>query len=504
MTADGKATAGAQAARRGEPAGGPLTAPLTALPRAVIVIAAATVAVLLAVSPWYGYHRDELYFRMLGERPRLGYFDTPPMTPIIARLSTAVFGDTVVALRIFPALCTGALIVLVALAARELGGGRAAQILAAAATATSVLPLLAGHSLLTLTPDLLLWSAVTLCLLRVLLRRDGRCWLWMGVLCGIAAYNRDLIVVLLGGVGLGILVAGPREVLRDRRLWIGALLALAIASPNLVYQVTHDWPQLQMAEALRIDEGSDNRAAFVPLQLVLLGPVQAVLCAAGWLRLWRNRPVRSLAIAYPVACALILYSGGRPDYTGGFLLYLLAAGCVSAAGWRWRKATVAALAVGGVTSIVVALPVVPAASLGETPVAAVNEVARESVGMRDVAAQTAAVVRGLPAEDRAGAVLLAVNYGEAGALRRWAAEFGLPRVYSGHNELWWWGPPPEGTRVVVSVGYPPAGLGTVFARCAPAGRLSGMPGEEQGVPITICHDPVRPWRELWPDLRNYS
>ncbi|MGI5155624.1 glycosyltransferase family 39 protein [Microbispora sp. CA-102843] len=479
-------------------------APLTGPPRAVVAIAAATVAVLLAVSPWYGYHRDELYFRMLGERPRLGYFDTPPMTPMIARLSTTIFGDTVVALRIVPALCAGALVVLVALAARELGGGRTAQILAAAGTATSVLPLLAGHALLTLTPDLVLWSAVTLCLLRVLLRGNGRYWLWVGALCGIAAYNRDLIVVLLAGVGLGILVAGPREVLRDRRLWAGALLALAIASPNLLYQATHDWPQFQMAQALKIDEGADNRAAFVPLQLVLLGPVQAVVCVAGWLRLWRNRRVRSLAIAYPVACALVLYSGGRPDYTGAFLLYLFAAGCVTAAGWRWRRALVAALAVNAVVAVVIALPVVPAASLAGTPVAAVNEVARESVGMRDLAAQTARVVNGLPAGERAGAVLLAGNYGEAGALRRWVGEFGLPAVFSGHNELWWWGPPPEGTRVVVAVGYPPAYLATAFARCAPAGRLSGMPGEEQGVPITVCHDPVRPWRELWPSMRHYS
>ncbi|MBE3012571.1 glycosyltransferase family 39 protein [Microbispora sp. NEAU-D428] len=509
MTADDRVTGGTPATRddagRAAPGGDVRAgAPLTGPPRAVVAIAAATVAVLLAVSPWYGYHRDELYFRMLGERPRLGYFDTPPLTPMIARVSTAIFGDTVVALRIVPALCAGALVVLVALAARELGGGRAAQILAAAGTATSVLPLVAGHALLTLTPDLVLWSAVTLCLLRVLLGGDGRYWLWVGALSGIAAYNRDLIVVLLGSAGLGILVAGPREVLRDRRLWAGALLALAIASPNLLYQATHDWPQFQMAEALRIDEGADNRATFVPLQIVLLGPAQAVVCVAGWLRLWRNRRVRSLAIAYPVACALVLCSGGRPDYTGAFLLYLFAAGCVTAAGWRRRGVLVAALAVDAVVAVVVALPVVPAASLAGTPVAAINEVARESVGMRDLAAQTARVVNGLPAGERAGAVLLAANYGEAGALRRWAGEFGLPAVYSGHNELWWWGPPPEGTRVVVSVGYPPAELGTVFARCTLAGRLSGMPGEEQGVPITVCRDPVRSWQELWPRTRHYS
>ncbi|RGA06252.1 hypothetical protein DI270_004195 [Microbispora triticiradicis] len=486
--------------------------PSIGLPRAVIALAGAVVAVLLAVSPWYGYHRDELYFRMLGERPRLGYFDTPPLTPMIARLSTAVFGDTVVALRIVPALCAGTLVLLAALIARELSprdldAGRAAQVLAAAGTAGAVLPLIAGHSLLTLTPDLVLWLAVTLCLLRVLLRGDGRYWLWTGLLAGIASYNRDLIVLLLACAGLGLLVTGPREVLRDRRLWLGALLALAIASPNLVYQVTHDWPQLQMAEALRADEGADNRIAFVPLQILLLGPPQAVVCVAGLLRLWRDRRVRrvrSLALAYPVACALVLLSGGRPDYTGAFLLYLFAAGCVTAAGWRRRTVLVVALAANAVVAVVLALPVVPAASLAGTPVAAINEVARESVGMRDLAAQVGQVVGTLPADERAGAVLLAGNYGEAGALRRWAGDFGLPAVHSGHNELWWWGPPPEGTQVAVSVGYPPGRLRTVFATCSVAGTVTGMPGEEQGVPITVCRDPLRPWRDLWPLARHYS
>src|SRR5688572_6394490 len=96
--------------------------------RPVTAIALALLAVLLAVSPWYGYHRDELYFRMLGESPALGYFDTPPLAPMIARVSVSVFGDTVIALRIVPALCAALVVVLVGLICRELGGGRGAQL----------------------------------------------------------------------------------------------------------------------------------------------------------------------------------------------------------------------------------------------------------------------------------------------------------------------------------------------------------------------------------------
>ncbi|GII54787.1 hypothetical protein Pth03_31760 [Planotetraspora thailandica] len=467
-------------------------------------IAAATTLLLLAVSPWYGYHRDELYFRLLGEHPKIGYFDTPPLTPMIARVSTALFGDTVVALRVVPALCTGALIVLIALMARELGGDRSAQVLAAAGTATGLLPLVGGHTLLTLTPDLVLWTTVVVMLLRVLLRGDGRYWPAIGLVSGVATYNRDLIVMLLASVGVGVLVAGPRRIFADRRLWLGALIAVVVAAPNLIYQMTHGWPQFQMAAALGADDGANNRVTFVPLQILLLGVPQFVIGIAGWRRLWRNRATRAPAIAYPVACAFTLYSGGRPDYVGAFLLYLFAAGCVSAAGWRLRGLTVGALAVSGALMAVVALPVVPAASLDGSPVATINEVARESVGMHDVADQVAWVVRTLSPTDRAQAVLLAGNYGEAGAFDRWAGDFGLPKVYSGHNELWWWGPPPETARVVVAVNYDERFLSARFARCSTAGSLHGMPGEEDGVPIVVCHDPLRPWREMWPDMRHYS
>ncbi|GLX00748.1 glycosyltransferase family 39 protein [Microtetraspora sp. NBRC 16547] len=477
--------------------------------RPVGAVALAVTGVLLAVSPWYGYHRDELYFRLLGQHHRLGYFDTPPLTPLVARISTALFGDTVAALRVVPALLTGVLVVLVACVARELGGSRTAQILAAAGTATGLFPLVAGHALLTLTLDLPLWTAAILFILRALLRGDGRWWFAAGAVVGVAAYNRQLIVLLLIGVGAGLLLAGPRAVLRDPRLWLGALFALAIAAPNVVYQSTHEWPQLQMAAALKIDEGADNRVTFVPLQLVLVSWPLIPVMVAGWIRLWRDRVTRSAAIAYPLCCALALYSGGRPDYVAGLLLLLFAAGCAPTVEWltgrhRRRVLVVAAVALGALNNVVFALPVIPAASLRGTPVALANEVARESVGWPGFAAQVAAVVRALPARDRARAVLLASNYGEAGALDRWAGTYDLPPVHSPHNELYWWGPPPETARVAVVVGAPSSFLTGRFARCDRTASIDGMAGEEQGVPVTVCRDPVTSWTALWPELRHYS
>lgn len=83
--------------------------------------AAALTVVLLVAAPGYGYHRDELYFRLLGKNLAWGYVDQPPLTPALARLSTAVFGDNLVAIRIPAAICAALIVVLAAALARELG-----------------------------------------------------------------------------------------------------------------------------------------------------------------------------------------------------------------------------------------------------------------------------------------------------------------------------------------------------------------------------------------------
>jgi len=59
----------------------------------ILTVAAVELLLLVATANRYGYHRDELYFRML--EPAWGYVDQPPLTPILARGAAALIGDTV-------------------------------------------------------------------------------------------------------------------------------------------------------------------------------------------------------------------------------------------------------------------------------------------------------------------------------------------------------------------------------------------------------------------------
>ena len=73
----------------------------------VVGIAAAHVAVHLAFSARYGYHRDELYFLATARHLAWGFVDQPPLTPAVAWLAQALFGDSLVGLRLLPVLATG-------------------------------------------------------------------------------------------------------------------------------------------------------------------------------------------------------------------------------------------------------------------------------------------------------------------------------------------------------------------------------------------------------------
>lgn len=478
------------------------------------VVVAVQVAVLTAFSGRYGFHRDELYFLAAGDRPAWGYVDQPPLTPLLARAATALFGDSPSGLRVASTLIGAATVVVAALVAREFGGGRGAQLLTAAATALSGYVLVVTHMVSTASADLLVWTVVGLLMLRVLRTGDGRWWPAVGAAIGVGLLNKWLVLLLVAAVGVSVLAVGPRRVLRSGWLAAGVGIALLLAAPTLVWQAGHGWPLLTVATGISAEDGTENRALFVPLQLVYLSPLLVPVWVAGLVRLWRDpqlRWARGFALAYPVLCVEILLLGGKPYYAVPVLLVLVAAGTEPTLRWlgrgRGRQAVVGTAATVSIAgSVLTGLPVLPADQLG--PVLAVNQESGEQVGWPRFVDTVADAWRQIPPDQRPTAVIFTRNYGQAGAIEHYRPAHGLPRPYSGHMSYADWGPPPDGmTGPVLLVGRftDPAGQHALRG-CRVLARndnRAGLDNGEQGTPIALCTRLAAPWSTLWPTLRHY-
>jgi 4-amino-4-deoxy-L-arabinose transferase-like glycosyltransferase len=482
--------------------------------RPIAGIAVALAAVLTALSGRYGFHRDELYFMVAGDHLAWGYVDQPPLTPLLVKISTGIFGNTPMGLRVLSTLTAAAAVVVVALIARELGNDRRAQILAALCAAISGFLMGVGHLASTATYDLLAWMVIALLAIKLLRTGDGRWWLALGVATGIALENKYLVVLPLAALLIAVLVLGPRDVLRSWWLPAGIVVAGIVAAPNLIWQATHDWPQLTVAGGISEDDGTENRVMFIPLQILQLSPFLVPIWIAGFLRLWRSptlRWARPVALAYPVLCVVVLAVGGKSYYALPLLLVLVAAGCQPTIEWlghaRSRRTWLTVgLVITALTSALFTLPVLPASAVNF--VIPVNKEQGEQIGWPELTSAVATAWQTIPEDQRAKATLFAGNYGQAGALAHYGPAHGLPTPYSGHMSFYDWAHPADtqtGAVLLVEQGRTPQ-FEANFTSCNQVGTVDngkGVDNEEQGTAIVLCAAPTAPWSTLWPNLRRY-
>ena len=480
--------------------------------RWLAVVAGSLATLLLAFAARYGYHRDELYFIAIGGHPAFGYADEPPLVPLAAHAIDAVSGHSLFWLRVLPAIAAAAIVIVTGLIAREFGGGRLEQLLAAGAMAASGVVIGASHLMSTTPFDVLGWTILVWLVIRAV-RDDGPAWVFAGVVAGIALEIKTLPAFLLFALLTGLLVYGPRSVFRSRWMWAGTAIALVVWAPNLIWQATHDWPQLRLANSIAAGNSgsSEPRWRLIPDQFLIMGPPLAPIWLAGLWRLARDPEVRRwrfLPAAYAVLVIIFLATGGKPYYLAGMYPVLFAAGATPVIGWVRRghgrgRALVAVAAVSAAISVVVALPVVPAGDLHDTPVPAMNYDAGEQLGWPHFAATVDRVYRSLPPATRTSTAVLTGNYGEAGAVLRYAPD--IAHVYSGHNALWDYGPPPSDTTEVLAIGYPISDLHTWFADIQSVARIDNgldLDNDEQGRHLWLCTGPTASWATLWPKMRN--
>lgn len=489
-----------------------------------LLVAAVLFVLLLATAGRYGWFRDELYFLQAGQHPAWGYPDQPLFTPWVVAAVHDLSGGHLVAVRATAALASSAAVVLSAAVATAAGGGPRARLIAALVWATGGWALNTGHFVVTGSFDVPLTLAMCWCLLRAV--STGRT-VWMaaaGAALGLGLLNKFTIGMVAGCLLLALLAIGPRRLLISWWTALGALLAVAGAAPYLGWQAVHGWPQQDLARSIATVPENDLLGVLWS-QCTLAAPALVPVLVLGAHRLARSRsarPYRFFLLAYLLLLVCLVATHGRGYYTAGLGAVLFAVGAVALERWwsaagsraraggsRWpiRSAAVA-LGVALVASFTVnalhALPLVPERQLAASGLNRANGLLGDQVGWPRLVASVAGVRARIPAPDRAGAVVLTANYGQAGAVDLFGPALGLPRAYSGHNGYARWGAPPGAAGPVILVGFAPTSdVAGYFTRCRQEALVENdlrLDNVERGMPVLLCAAPREPWNRLWPRL----
>lgn len=487
---------------------------LAPLSRAVYVIAGIKTAFFLAIAGVWGIHRDEFYYLAAGRRLDWGYVDHPILTPLLYRIDVTLFGDSQYGLHVLPALIAGVTVIVAVFLARELGGGRFAQVLTALSVAVAPFFVGTGHFLSTVSVDILMWSIGMLLLARLLRTRDQRLWLAIGLVGGIGLLNKNTMAFWAIGVVGGLLLARDWAMLRSRWFFAGIGLSIAMQVPYLLWQTHHDWPTIEFLRSLQShDDLVSNPLAYFPLQVLLLGPALAWVWIPGvrWLlREEKTRPYRALAFGYLVVLVLLFVLRGKAYYVASWYPALFAAGAVrleSVSRWSLRKWCTVILAT-GLPAVFFAVPVVPSSSsLAEVAVSQDVELG-EMLGWHDMAQQVADVAHSLPIDEQTRLTILTENYSEAGAIEFWRSSLHVPQPISRQNSYWIWGygaAPDDGT--VIAVGFARSELEPFFTDIELAGNVTNdeaIHNKEFGAEIVICRGQRVPWSQMWPLIKQFN
>jgi hypothetical protein len=484
-----------------------------------------TALVHLVLAGRYDAFRNELYFIICGRHPAFGYVDQPPLIPLLAA-ATQLFGQSVWLLRLPAALGAVALVPLTAAIARHLGGTGTAAWIAGLAAALSPMLTAISTTLTTATLEPLAWTGLSYFVLRAVRGGEGRALYGAGIVAGLGMEAKYGVAIWLLALAVGLAATPARALFRHPALWRAALVGLAIGAPSLVWQALNGWPLL---EVIRPAVGGTNFTG-TPLHF-LIGQAleQNIVLAPLWLAgivapflVPRLKDARLIAIAYPVAAAIVIAAHGKNYYLAGAYPSLFAVGAVAVEPLH-RGLRAAWLALACVQSAVIAPVVLPilappalarylaATHLAPPPEEAaavgapLTQIFSDELGWRTLEAQVAAVYRSLPEEERAHTAVIAADYGEAAALDFYGAEDGLPPALSGQNQYFLWGTHGFDGDTVIMINGDPARWSRLCRSSEIAGRIGApfvMPYENDR-PIILCRGLRRPLDEVWPAFRRY-
>ena len=481
---------------------------------AVLVGIAALCAIgHIATNGRYNFHRDELQFLSDARHLDWGYVSYPPMTPFLEHIGLSLFGLSLVGLRMFSVIAQALVIVISGLMARDLGGGRFAQVTAALCVALSPLPIFEATEFQYTSFGFLWFALIAWFTIKLLQSEDPRWWLAIGAAVGLGLLTKYSIVFFIAGILVGMVLSRARRYFLSRWFWGGIALALLIFLPNLIWLFRHDFVSYTFLQHIhKRDVGEGRAEGFLLGQFIADANLFAApVWIAGLVAYFRDRRYRMLGWVYLLPVLLFWVGKGRFYYVAEVYPMLLAMGAVVGESWLshrsvWgRRAREVVFFVGlfavGTIACTRIVPIAPDGPLRDYALRNNGDL-REEFGWDELVKTVAGIRDSLPPDQQTSFGILVGNYGEQGAIEILGAAYHLPPPISLTNSAYLRSYPRQPPSTLIVLGYSKERADRDFSGC----RLAGHNGNALGIrneesedhpDIFVCGGPRQGWPLFW-------
>jgi hypothetical protein len=485
---------------------------------------------LLVFAGNYGLFRDELYYLECSKHLSFGYVDQPPLSIFILAVSRTLFGESILGLRIFAYIAGCATVFVSGLIAREFGAGKFVQ----AITAASVIfcgTVLGGGSYFSMNAfDVLVISLIFYLLIRLVKYDKPKLWIILGILFGIGLQNKLSPLFIAFGLTVGMILTKQRKYFLTKELYIGAVLALLIFLPNLIWEKVNGFPTLEfMRNASSMKNVHLSFLDFFRGSLSELNPLYIVYLPGAFWFLFFNKKGREFAVIawiYIIVFVVFVQNNGKPYYMGVLFPAIIAAGIagtdfiIAPFLRKWTRSVMIIILVASAILITpFAIPVmnvdsfirhseamgIKPASGEKSRLGVLPQFYADRFGWKEMTQDVAAVYNKLSPDDQKKVVIFGQNYGEASAINYYGLKYGLPHAISSHNSYWTWGFPQDRSGdVMIVIGSNLEDNSKFFEKVELAAshfNKYGMPFEN--VDIFICRKLKIPSAELWGKIKFF-
>lgn len=479
----------------------------------------------------YGIFRDELYYIACSDHLAMGYVDHPPFSIFLLMIYRLLFGDSLFALRLLPAIAGAFTVFITGLIARELGGGRFAQALAALATIASAIKLAMDTFYSMNSFDHLFWALVAYTLIQLIKNEHPKTWLLLGLILGLGLLNKIGVAWLGAGLFVGMLLTEQRTWFKTRWPWIAGTTAFLLFLPFIIWNLTHDFAHFEFIRNASGDKySSQTPITFIAGQLLINNPVTLPVWLSGLFFFFfhqEGKRFKLLGIIYLTAFVILIINGhSKPEYLASAYAILFAGGGVmierfAQLSLRWmRYALIVLLTASGITLAPAVIPILPleryiryADALGITPSTAESkeldklpQFYADMFGWEDKAKAVAGAYNKLSPEEKQKCAIFADNYGRCAAIDFFGKKYGLPKSIGNHNNYWIWGPGEYTGELVLILGGNLEGKQERFESVEVVGAVSSeysMP-YENNLRIYLCRGLKVPLNSVWYQLKHYD